>query len=457
VIHHHYPSSGRRLLAVGAALAVATVATLVTANAGASTTPPPPGWSLIWQDDFNGPAGSQPSTVDWRITPGHEYPGGPANFGTGEIELNTSSADNINLDGAGNLRITPIRGANPWVWTSGRLETNRSDFKPAPGTVLRIESRIKMPDVNNANGLGYWPSFFAIGAPFRGVLWNLPSVGMFDLAENVNGVDQVWGGLHCDTRPGGACNEPTGLRNSRACSAGTPAVACQADFHTYRFEWDRSSCPNQLRWYLDGTLFHSVSRGQIPPGIWDQFTSHQGYFLLLKVAIGGDTPYIQAGGKGVNEATVSGKPMVVDYVSVQQSASTGSTACGPKLLSRGRPTKTSSSLAGYRSSAAVDGNLVTRWNSKPTNPQWIQVDLGSVQPLGTVALTWGWDFAREYRIETSTNGRTWTKAFATTTGDGNSDLINLFSARARYVRMYGVRSSNGFGYALREFEVYRDH
>lgn len=83
----------------------------------------------MFLDDFDGAAGSGVNTADWQYTTGTGYPGGPANFGTGEIETMTADPSNVSLDGAGNLRITPRRDA-AGNWTSGRIETRRSDFQP---------------------------------------------------------------------------------------------------------------------------------------------------------------------------------------------------------------------------------------------------------------------------------------------------------------------------------------
>ena len=104
--------------------------------------------------------------------------------------------------------------------------------------------------------------------------------------ENVNGINSVWGVLHCGVAPGGPCNENNGIGASRAC----PGSTCQSAFHTYRFEWDQSVTPNQLRWYVDGQQFHSVSQGQLPADTWNQMTSHTGYFIILNVAMGGAFP-----------------------------------------------------------------------------------------------------------------------------------------------------------------------
>ncbi|MFI6812522.1 glycoside hydrolase family 16 protein [Nonomuraea sp. NPDC050328] len=303
-----------RLAVLCAALATLTVLfTPVAPVAHAAVPPPPAGWSLVWADDFTGPAGALPDAGNWIIDTGHSYPGGPANWGTGEIQNYTADPANVSLDGSGNLRITPIGGGRSW--TSARIETRRADFKPADGRILRIEGRIQMPNVTGDAALGYWPAFWALGSPFRGNYWNWPGIGEFDVMENVNGLNSVWGVLHCGVAPGGPCNEFSGLGASRTC----PGASCQSAFHTYRFEWDRSVTPNQLRWSVDGQQFHSVSQAQMDATTWANMTGHAGYFLLLNVAMGGAFPDGVAGFATPTAATVSGRPMVVDYVGVWQS------------------------------------------------------------------------------------------------------------------------------------------
>lgn len=313
VLHSPWRRSVLALLAVAAA-----VMALAVRPADASVPGTPSGWSLVWSDDFNGTAGTLPSSTNWIIDTGHSYPGGPGNWGTGEIQNYTSSTSNLSLDGSGNLRITPIgSGQN---WTSARIETRRADFKPADGRILRIEGRIQMPNVTGDAALGYWPAFWALGAPYRGNYQNWPSIGELDIMENVNGLNTVWATLHCGVNPNGPCNETNGLGNSRAC----PGSTCQSAFHTYRFEWDRSVSPNQLRWYVDGQQFHSISQSQLDATTWSNMTSHAGYFILLNVAIGGGFPNGVAGFSTPTSATVSGRPMVVDYVAVWQSGATSS-------------------------------------------------------------------------------------------------------------------------------------
>jgi beta-glucanase (GH16 family) len=300
-----------RIRPIALALAIPLIAVVAVSVAAEANVPTPPaGWTTVWSDDFDGPNGSLPSGSNWIIDTGHGYPGGPGNWGTGEIQNYTNSPDNVALDGAGNLRITPRRDA-AGNWTSARIETQRGDFKPPSGGVLAIESRIQMPNVTGDAALGYWPAFWALGSPYRGNYWNWPGIGEFDIMENVNGINSVWGVLHCGVNPGGPCNETTGLGASRAC----PGSTCQSAFHTYRFEWDTSVSPNQLRWYVDGQQFHSLSQSQFPADTWSNMTSHAGYFVLLNVAIGGAFPDA-LNGPTPRASTVPDRPMVVDYVAV---------------------------------------------------------------------------------------------------------------------------------------------
>ena len=194
------------------------------------------------------------------------------------------------LDGTGNLRITPQRGA-AGNWTSGRIETKRTDFQPPAGGKLRVEARIQMPDVSGAAAAGYWPAFWMLGAPFRGNFWNWPGVGEFDVMENVNGINNEWATMHCGVAPGGPCNEFTGIGGQRACG-GTP---CQGGFHTYTMEWDRSVSPEVVRFSLDGAQFHQVSAANMDPATWAAATGH-GFFLILNVAMGGAFPAALGGG-----------------------------------------------------------------------------------------------------------------------------------------------------------------
>jgi hypothetical protein len=299
---------------LGLAAAAATVAS-PTANASAPT--PPAGWTQVFLDDFNGAAGTGVNTSNWQYATGTSYPGGPANWGTGEVETMTNSTSNVSLDGNGNLRITPLRDA-AGRWTSGRIETNRTDFQPPAGGKLRVEARLQMPNVTGTAAEGYWPAFWMLGAPYRGNYQNWPGVGELDIMENVQGRNTVWATMHCGTNPGGPCNETTGLGNSTTC----PGSTCQSAFHTYTMEWDRSARPEAIRFYVDGVNFHTVTANQVDATTWTNATNH-GFFIILNVAMGGAFP--DAFGGGLDADTRSGVPMTVDYVQVLSSGGSGTT------------------------------------------------------------------------------------------------------------------------------------
>ncbi|MEU8473060.1 glycoside hydrolase family 16 protein [Streptomyces sp. NPDC029006] len=297
---------------LGLAVAAVTAGTL---PAGASAPAPPAGWTQVFMDDFNGAAGSGVNSADWQYDTGTSYPGGAANWGTGEVETMTSSTNNVALDGNGNLLITPRRDASGH-WTSGRIETTRTDFRPPAGGKLRVQARIQLPNVTGAAAKGYWPAFWMLGAPFRGNYWNWPGIGELDVMENVQGLNTDWATMHCGTGSGGPCNETTGIGGSTPCTGTT----CQAGFHTYAMEWDRSTSPEEIRFYLDGVNFHTVKANQVDATTWANATDH-GYFLILNVAMGGGFP--GAFGGGPDSGTEPGHPMAVDYVQVLQSTGGG--------------------------------------------------------------------------------------------------------------------------------------
>jgi hypothetical protein len=72
----------RRLTAVAVVLmALSGLLVKVAISASASVPPTPSGWSLVWSDDFNGSAGTLPSSGNWIIDTGHAYPGRTGQLG----------------------------------------------------------------------------------------------------------------------------------------------------------------------------------------------------------------------------------------------------------------------------------------------------------------------------------------------------------------------------------------
>ncbi|WP_127501710.1 discoidin domain-containing protein [Actinoplanes solisilvae] len=126
------------------------------------------------------------------------------------------------------------------------------------------------------------------------------------------------------------------------------------------------------------------------------------------------------------------------------------------LVSQGKPaTASSTEVAGaYQPGEAVDGNNGTRWASAFSATQWWQVDLGASTAVSRIAINWEGAYAKAFTIQFSTNGTSYTQAYATTTGTGGQQSIAV-SGNARYVRInLTERALAIYGYSFWEFQVF---
>ncbi|GGX70160.1 discoidin domain-containing protein [Streptomyces fructofermentans] len=125
-------------------------------------------------------------------------------------------------------------------------------------------------------------------------------------------------------------------------------------------------------------------------------------------------------------------------------------------LSQGKfATSSSDENAGTPASSAVDGNTGTRWSSAAADTQWLQVDLGASATVTRVVLNWEAAYGKDYRIQVSDNGSSWSDIRTVTGGDGGTDTLDV-SGQGRYVRMYGTARGTQYGYSLWEFQVFGD-
>ncbi|GAB3881782.1 hypothetical protein GCM10029964_038450 [Kibdelosporangium lantanae] len=81
------------------------------------------------------------------------------------------------------------------------------------------------------------------------------------------------------------------------------------------------------------------------------------------------------------------------------------------------------------------------------------MDLGRSTTFNHVQLVWEAAYGKAYEIQVSDNGSNWRPVYATTTGDGGVDDIQV-TGTGRYVRMAGSQRGTGWGYSLYEFGVY---
>lgn len=123
-------------------------------------------------------------------------------------------------------------------------------------------------------------------------------------------------------------------------------------------------------------------------------------------------------------------------------------------LASGRPAVASSVANGNAAGGVTDGPYATRWESGPGDPQWVYVDLGSPQTVGSVVLNWEAAYAKSFKIQVSTDATNWTDVYSTTTGTGGIQNISFNPVNARYVRMYGIARGTQYYYSMYELEVY---
>jgi hypothetical protein len=128
--------------------------------------------------------------------------------------------------------------------------------------------------------------------------------------------------------------------------------------------------------------------------------------------------------------------------------------CGTANVALGKTTTASSiENAGTPAADATDGNTTTRWSSMFSDPQWLEVDLGSVTSICKVSINWETAYGKSFQIQTSTDNTNWTPIFTTTTGTGGIQTLSV-TGSGRYIRMYGTVRGTQYGYSIWEFQVF---
>jgi F5/8 type C domain/Ricin-type beta-trefoil lectin domain len=285
------------VLLAGCVVSVAIASVARAPAARADTVPPPPsGWTTVFGDDFAGAAGSAPSAANWFYDIGTGY-------GTGETEQTTNSTSNVYLDGSGHLVLKAI--SNGGTWTSARIESTRDDFQAPPGGELEMTASIEQP--NPANGLGYWPAFWALGSPMRaGGGW--PTSGEIDMMEDVNGLNEASQTLH------DASNSPGHALIACPGSGST----CQTGYHTYSVIINRTNTSAEtLQFLMDGTVESTITEASVGTTAWQEAIDH-GFFIIFDLAMGGNYPDGECNCTTPTSATTSGASMSVGYVAVYE-------------------------------------------------------------------------------------------------------------------------------------------
>lgn len=106
--------------------------------------------------------------------------------------------------------------------------------------------------------------------------------------------------------------------------------------------------------------------------------------------------------------------------------------------------------------AVTDGDPLTRWESATSDPQWIQIDLGESQQIGSVVVAWEKAAAKEYQISVSDDAKEWAvvehgeNAYSPITV--TSDLPQGTSGR--YLRVTGTSRLTKYAYSIYSISVY---
>lgn len=244
------------------------------------------GYNLLWNDEFDGSALDESI---WNYEP-HE-PG----WTNEELQEYTTSTDNVFLrDGKLVIKAIKTEKNGGDYYTSGKVTAqNKKDF-----TYGKVVARAKVPA-----GQGLWPAIWMMPQDEQHYgQW--PKCGEIDIMEVLGSrLETAYGTLHY----GAPHAEQQG---TYVLEDGTTFAD---DFHEYSVEWE----PGEMRWYIDGNLYHTVN---------DWFTAVEGedekpypapfdqpFFVQMNLAVGGTWPGNPDASTDFDKAEFE-----IDYVRVYQ-------------------------------------------------------------------------------------------------------------------------------------------
>lgn len=426
----------------------------------------PRGWHLLWSDEFDGPAVDR---TKWEIEDAALVKNNERQY---------YAPDDVYIKNGALVLRSRKRAMGGREYTSGLVRT-RGKFAIAFG---RIEIRAKLPRTQ-----GIWPAH-----------WMLPDDGSWppeiDIMECVGSQPNVITmSLHTGSWPG--------LYSQTEDFMGPDY---SSDFHTFALEWE----PKEMRWFIDGVKRFSTANSipRIP------------MFLILNTAVGGDMPgepdettvlpqfhlidyvrvycrntpgqfyLVTAAEHGRIFASPQASPYTAgatvsltaypsisyafgqwsgDFEGTNNPAQISMNAHknvravfekdpdAPILLSRGKPAKASSvEKSDYGPGNATDGDSKTRWSSQFADSQWITIDLGEIRSIEAIRLAWEVAHAKDYMIDVSEDGTTWTNVHRKKNCRGGAEEIISLTCRGRFVRLTALTRATEWGCSIWEFEVF---
>jgi beta-glucanase (GH16 family) len=241
-------------------------------------------------------AAQLPDVAGWRIIANDEFEGSTLNTTLWTAANRKDSHNNekqyyhpnqVTVSN-GNLNLTAINVPRDGKAYQSGLITSKALYGPG-----RFEVRTNLPTTQ-----GMWPAFWLNA---NNVDW--PKGGEIDILENrgsqPNLVSSAYHWQVSQTQP--CCDGHQYVFKERTYS-GPSSGNYHNEHHTYAVEWEE----NQLRFYVDGSLYHSVTENSNRP-IYETPKN-----IIVNLAVGGDF------GGDPDGSTVFPQTMQVDYVRVWQ-------------------------------------------------------------------------------------------------------------------------------------------
>jgi beta-glucanase (GH16 family) len=237
------------------------------------------GWSIVWQDEFDGP---RLDLNNWTFDIGGN------GWGNAEWQAYTDEPENVRIED-GMLVIearedSTLPAGRPY--SSARIKTQGLHA----WQYGRIEARMKLP-----YGQGIWPAFWMLGENINDVGW--PTAGEIDIMEHVGKEpNRIYATVHAPGYSGGSEGATSNLL--------VPTDTLKNDFHVFAIEWEE----NEIRWYFDDQQYFKLTPDDVP----EAWIFDHPFFIILNLAVGGRWPGYP------DKTTVFPQFLYVDYVRVYQ-------------------------------------------------------------------------------------------------------------------------------------------